>query len=302
MPNVQSTRWCFTINNPTDDDRDRVVTLFENRDQVKYGVVGRETGENGTPHLQCFVLFERNWRFNRLRNALPRAHVEVARGLSRQAAEYCKKDGDFDEYGELPDNQGQRNDLTELFQWGDDFTAEHGRPPSSPEIARAFPNAYLKYPRITRLFEQRAEFHPIQQGEPREWQDGLEQELDEPCEDDRKVVFYVDREGNSGKTWFCRWFLSKHPERTQVLAIGKKSDLAFAVDTRKDVFLFNVGRDEMQFLQYPILEGLKDRMFFSSKYRSGMKFLHRVPHVVVFCNEEPDMSKLSADRYDIRYI
>ena len=58
----------------------------------------------------------------------------------------------------------------------------------------------------------------------------------------------------------------------------------------------------MEFLRYEILEMLKDRMVFSPKYASRMKFLHRVPHVVVFSNEYPAMDKMSDDRYDIHVI
>ena len=47
----QSKRWCFTINNPTDDDK-----FWENdeqREHLEYLIVQQEVGEEGTPHYQC---------------------------------------------------------------------------------------------------------------------------------------------------------------------------------------------------------------------------------------------------------
>ena len=40
-------------------------------------------------------------------------------------------------------------------------------------------------------------------------------------------------------------------------------------------------------------------MVFLPKYMSEMKVLAKVPHVNLFCNEEPDVSVLTNDRYKI---
>ena len=40
-------------------------------------------------------------------------------------------------------------------------------------------------------------------------------------------------------------------------------------------------------------------MVFSPKYMSKMKVLAKVPHVNLFCNEEPDVLALTNDRYKI---
>jgi hypothetical protein len=87
-----------------------------------------------------------------------------------------------------------------------------------------------------------------------------------------------------------------------LLAPGKRDDLAHAIDVSKSVFLFNVPRGSMEFLQYGVLEQLKDRVIFSPKYESTTKVILQKTHVVVFCNEEPDLTKMSADRYVIRNL
>jgi len=74
------------------------------------------------------------------------------------------------------------------------------------------------------------------------------------------------------------------------------------VDVRSRIFLVNVPRGQMEYLNYGVLEMLKDRMVLSPKYESSMKILLNCPHVIVFCNEDPDMSKMSADRYVIHEL
>ena len=85
----------------------------------------------------------------------------------------------------------------------------------------------------------------------------------------------------------------------QRLSIGKRDDIAHALDTSKKIFLFDIPREQLQFLQYPVLESIKDQMVFSPKYESICKTLPTPVHVVVFTNEEPDFSKMTDDRYNV---
>jgi len=43
-------------------------------------------------------------------------------------------------------------------------------------------------------------------------------------------------------------------------------------------------------------------MIFSPKYASTVKILQKLPHVLVFCNEDVDHSKMSADRFDVTIL
>lgn len=302
MPSrLTGTRWCFTINNPTDVCRQHVAELGNNDRVIRYLVVGREVGSNGTPHLQGFVVFRNTVTRTRVLSFLPRSHVEQTRGSSQQAGTYCKKDGDFDEYGTCPTQGGATTVLSALYEWGDAYIAEHGHAPSSPEIAREHPTAYLRYPRATRLFQARAPPPVIRTGNLNEWQQELHDSLEEDA-DDRSILFYVDPDGGKGKSWFQQYYLSTYPQKTQVLSIGRRDDLAHVIDENKTHFMFNVPRCGMEFFQYTIVEQLKDQMIFSPKYNSRTKILRKKPHVVVFCNEEPDYSKMSDDRYIIKNI
>lgn len=296
MANFPSKRWCFTINNYTDEDIERCDNV-----ECKYIVYGKEVGENGTPHLQGFVIFRTNKRLNAVKALLSdRGHYDTARGTSSQAADYCKKDGDFVERGNCPAGRGTRTDLEELTQWIDDFIVEHGRPPSRRDIAANQPIAFIKYRNIEELANLRAPTPVLRQGEPRPWQRALADELLQPA-DDRSVVFYVDREGGTGKSWFQQWFFSSHPDSCQILAPDGIANMAYALDHSRHIIFINVPRGGIQFLPYRFLEQCKDRMVFSSKYESTMKVFRTPVHVIVFTNEDPDMEKMSEDRYVIRF-
>ena len=291
---AQSKRWCFTLNNYTQGEYDLLCDALEN---CKYGVVGKEIAETGTPHLQGFCIFDTNRRLNAVRRYLGlRGHYEAARGTSEQASTYCKKGGDFREFGSLPNQGGKRNDISSFVRWVSDVD---GRARSEREIMLEYPALYMRYRgSCLRMAELLAPTPQQQPGELREWQRELECDLlDEP--DDRSVRFVIDEEGGRGKSWFIRYMLTKYPDLTQRLSVGKRDDLAYAIDTSKRMMLFDVPRECMKYLQYSILEGLKDGFLFSGKYASSCKFFYHKVHVYVFCNEEPDYEKLSMDRFDV---
>lgn len=104
---------------------------------MRYIVIGKETGTNGTPHLQGYVEMTNAVRLSSLKKMCERAHWEPRKGTPAQAAEYCKKDGNYWESGELP-NQGARNDLKEV--------AEQVRSGVSlAKVAEENPGMWVKY-------------------------------------------------------------------------------------------------------------------------------------------------------------
>ena len=83
------------------------------------------------------------------------------------------------------------------------------------------------------------------------------------------------------------------------LRVAKRDDIAHSIDENKRIFMFDIERASMEYLQYSILEQLKDGLVFSPKYDSRVKRIKSNAHVVVFCNEHPDPTKLSEDRYHV---
>lgn len=291
---AQSKRWVFTLNNPTLDERE---FLNANLATAKYAVVGRERGANlDTPHLQGFVIFETNHRLQAAKAFIsPRAHLEIARGTSIQASTYCKKENDFEEWGTFPSASGKRNDLETFRDWIKDQPSR----PTAADVAENFPSIYVRY--RSNAMSMVDLLHPkpvLVNGTFRRWQQQLHAELElEP--DDRHITFVVDPLGGKGKSWFVKYYMSHHEANTQRLSIGKRDDLAYVLDVSKHIFLFDIPRTQLEFLQYNILESLKDQMIFSPKYESVSKVIPHKVHVIVFTNEEPDYNKMSADRYNV---
>jgi len=290
-------RWVFTLNNYTDDEVNKLVTDLE--PQCSYLVFGREVGDNGTPHLQGYCHFKNSARFNRVKGLIgERAWIAQARGTVQQAADYCKKENDYEEFGDTPVEQGTRNDWAEYRS----FVLELGRVPTQREIINHNISLWARYSKSCLDIAQALLEPPALEVRPPRfgWQTEICGRIDGAIEggaNARSIDFVVDPFGASGKSWVTRWAITKHPDKVQVLRIGRRDDLAHAIDETKSVFLFDVPRMQMTFLQYSVLEMLKDQLVFSPKYASKMKVLTAVPYVGVFCNEQPDMNSLTSDRY-----
>ena len=289
-------RWVYTLNNPTDDEEQFVGELGEH-DDVVYHVFGREVGDNGTPHFQGYVMLNVRKTLNQVRGFFPRAHWEISRGTPRQASDYCKKDGVFEEFGTLPESaSGKRTDIDRFKEWCK-AQADDNLYPSEQVIACEFSSLFLRYKdRLLELRDHLIPAPPLELGTPKDWQVRLRDSLLMPA-DDRTVVFATDPEGGKGKSWFTRWMLTHYAEQVQILGVGKRDDIAHMIDVHKRIFLFNVPRGQMEYFQYSVVEMIKDMMVISPKYNSRRKDLRQKSHVVVFCNEAPDMTKMSHDRY-----
>lgn len=294
--NSYAKRWVFTLNNWNDAE---LTAILDSSDSYHYIVIGRERGDSGTPHLQGFFILQRRQRLTQVRRlpGLARAHFEVSRGTPQQASDYCKKDGDFEERGQLPEapeGQGKRSDWERLVEW----LTNQEVPPSTTDVMRAFPSLYGRYKNGVEEFVEQLGPRPVLvNGALRDWQGNLYERITQEA-DDRKVIFVVDPNGNSGKSYFCKYCLT-HRDDTQVLKLGRRDDLALSIDRDKRVFLFDIPRQSLQYLQYSVLEMIKDRIVYSPKYQSVTKIMQHNSHVIVFTNEQPDMNRLTGDRYEI---
>lgn len=86
---IRARRWCLTINNYNENNITQIHKYFD------YYIIGKEIGNEGTPHLQIYVEKKNAVSFNKIKKLFPTAHIEKAKGNRKQNLEYCKKQGDY---------------------------------------------------------------------------------------------------------------------------------------------------------------------------------------------------------------
>lgn len=119
---------------------------------------------------------------------------------------------------------------------------------------------------------------------------------------DRTVYWLYDPIGNNGKTFLCN-YIALHYEC--VIADGKKENIFNQVkmksvdeDKSIQIILVDIPRASQEFINYGVIEKLKDGLIYSGKYEGGVVHLDDV-HVICFSNEKPDFSKMSMDRWSV---
>jgi hypothetical protein len=97
--------WVFTLTKYTTSEIERVLAFLSSGD-VSYGVIGREVGASGTPHLHGFLILRHPRNMSYLKQHVShRAHIEHRpRSVTNEnARDYCMKNGDFQEFGDIRD-------------------------------------------------------------------------------------------------------------------------------------------------------------------------------------------------------
>lgn len=118
----------------------------------------------------------------------------------------------------------------------------------------------------------------------------------------RKIYWFWEEKGCAGKTVFCKYLIIKH---YALCLSGKSSDAFHGIVNYKEkngcfpkIVLFDIPRNDFDYLNYTTIEKVKDGCFFSGKYDSN-QLVFNSPHVFVFSNKEPDKEMLSKDRWNI---
>lgn len=117
----RSRGWCFTINNWSEEE---LLPIYDHAgsDAVKYAIIGKEVGAEGTKHLQGYLYYFNARRFSSVKRILPRAHLEPAKGTALQNFEYCSKESDFREFGDRPLTSVEKGQNEEK-RWEDALSA-----------------------------------------------------------------------------------------------------------------------------------------------------------------------------------
>ncbi len=286
--------FCFTINNYNDGD----LVAIQASDLYSYGVIGKEVGESGTPHLQGFVRLNKRTRVKTGTKAFQalcgnKAHITVAKGSAKQNRTYCSKDGDFVEWG-TPPAPGKRMDLIAMrdaiideASWETlalEHTKAHARYHKWGEMLR----------KCIKTREAKEELKALMETKTlRDWQQRALTRLAD--QSDRKVLWIMDSTGGKGKTFLAKWLCVM--QDAFYVEGGKKADISYAY-AFQEIVVFDLSRQTQEFVNYGTIESFKNGMMFSPKYESSMK-VFKPAKVIVFSNWAPDRSQLSEDRWEI---
>lgn len=90
---VPSKKWCFTLNNYTQEILETLETTFR-KENIKY-IIGEEIGESGTPHLQGYLEHTIKIRPIEHYKQFKGIHWEKTKGNEKQNIAYCSKDGKY---------------------------------------------------------------------------------------------------------------------------------------------------------------------------------------------------------------
>lgn len=88
--NPRSRKWCLTLNNYSEEEITQLLKVFDAKAWLY--IIGKEMGEQQTPHLQMYIEMKNQVAFNTLKKLNARLHLEKARGSRAQNIEYCSKE------------------------------------------------------------------------------------------------------------------------------------------------------------------------------------------------------------------
>lgn len=142
----------------------------------------------------------------------------------------------------------------------------------------------------------------VQPGQWVSWQTRLDKFIHEVTPGKRKILWYYDPTGGSGKSAFAKYQSFTNGYLT--CTFSKAGDMLYLVAARqnKRCYLFNLSKTKPADIShqelYAALEAIKDGHFISMKF-TPVSVLMRPCHVIVFSNSLPDCSAMTQCRIQV---
>lgn len=279
---MNSVNWCFTLNNPT-----KTVQEYYEPTAMKYYVAQLEIGENGTNHVQGYLILHKKTRLAGMKKLIPAAHWEPRKGTHDQARLYCMKDDTrvsdtLPWEGGIKPKPGTRTDLNEFKEAVkrgcpfDTLIEEHS------SIAMKYPSFLNRYTKMVKRQKVLSSNCYAVTYEER-WQQELRACLQLPPVM-RRIHWVYSKTSETGKTSTMKSFM--HEFDILPSQSWKKADILHGYTGQKIIW-FNIPRKiELNATMWQVLEELSDGgVQFSPKYDSQLVVVDA--HIVVTTNHTP---------------
>lgn len=278
--NTRLRNLCFTA--PADNFDVKILETYGDHD-IKYVVCGKETGKNGYLHYQGYVEFTKKKSFKQCKELLGlQTHIESRRGTAKQASDYCKKDGEFVEYGDIS-RQGARTDLKVLC---DEIRSGET---TMEDILRDDPYTYHQYHNTLDLIKQRYT-SPLP---TKLWQLKLKGILDDHPKPRR--IIWIKGDFGCGKSEMSRYIID---EMNGICLPKEEKEAAYIYKGQRIAFWDLPGETNNCDIPYGFMEKLNDGFFVSTKFHAVMRRFDP-PHVVVFSNQRPHAPLMDTKRFHV---
>nr|WAE42998.1 MAG: replication associated protein [Cressdnaviricota sp.] len=282
-------RFTFTFNNYTEDEAAGLVNRF--RELKLIGIISKEVGASGTPHLQGYVEFKDAKSFKTVKEKIltNKCHILKAEGNIDENLHYCRKDRPQDDklsdiiYENMPEELCAKARALKKVRT-DNLTKERKLTPQ--EIFKK------------QLIDERLKDYKDVKWKP--WQQEI-LNIISGKPDNRAIYWYWCEKGNSGKSFVSDYITLT---RNVILGDGKSNDVIYQIASmvenliKPEIVLIDIPRNNTKKIPYGTLEKIKNGIIFSGKYES-IKVVIPKPHVIIFANKPPDINEMSADRWRI---
>jgi len=252
--------WEFVVNNYTEEDIKNLEKLDSSI--VPVFVAQTEVGEKGTPHIQATFSFAKG------KKGRPSSVIKAALGHGRFSARKVKKIENIRNYCIKQDRGDDKRGWRVCRGWK--------------------PHRRL----VKMTYELLRPYQKLIADKFVDYADPLFS---------RDIWWFWEPEGNVGKTIMSMYFTD---QRGALVVGGNAGDIFCGVareceaKREPEVVIFDIPRSSRGYVSYKAIEKVKDGIFYSTKYESGMCRFNR-PHVICFANELPDEERLSSDRWNI---
>jgi len=309
---MTSRSFVFTLNNPEEFDPDQfpsteegpLSTHLQSIPHFRFASYQYEVGETFTLHFQGYLELSQPSRFSALQKGpLQFAHWEKRQGTREQARDYTRKDeGRIAGPWQVGTWSGGSGDRTDLKDAAETLLASRNLRQFALENAGTFVKYHGGFAKLLEVTRTAPVFPEPQQWRP--WQTDCLQLL-EGQPHPRRIHWFVDPDGGAGKSFLVRYLATNRG----ALPIGSgRHDRLLNAWNGEPIVTFDFSRDvntagdnNADRTPYAVIESIKNGVVFSGFFGAGPRIFD-IPHVLCFSNFQPDESKLSADRWDLRFI